>query len=462
MVSHLRKVYHIRLLTDFLCLIFCYLVSEMLSGRIISNKDIFSIVLLLATWYFSSKYTELYDEFRTVKYIDEFLVLVPNVLIQGVVLMLYLFILNDQNFPRRFVFWDVPLVLAIMSLQKYLFKKINLMLYQKGYKTKNILIIGTGDSAMAFHKLVTDAPHFGYKVMGFVDEVKPAFLNGQYKGSLADLEAILTKFVVQEVIVALPVYNQEYINKVILATEREGIKTRIVPEFTQYGIKQYKMELFGGSPILTVRRNPLEDWHLRVVKRAFDVVFSLAVIVLIFSWLLPIIAILIKLDSKGPIFFLQERWGKNNQKITCFKFRSMYSDSSTRKKDGGFWQTEKDDPRITKMGKFLRKTNLDELPQFFNVLMGDMSVVGPRPHAVQHNIESKDQIDNYLLRHWVKPGITGWAQVNGFRGETKELSLMKKRVEFDIWYIEHWSIWLDVKIVIATAYNMVKGEMMAY
>lgn len=462
MVSNLKKVYHIRLLTDSLCLIFCFSIAQILSGRVFTNGDILLVFLLLVVWYFTSRYTELYDEFRTVKYIDEFLVLIPNIIAQGVGLMVYLFISNDSFYSRTLVLLDIIFVFVVMSLQKYLFKKISLLLYERGYKIKNILIVGTGESAMSFFKIFSDSPQFGYKVAGFIDENKPQSLNGQYKGNLASLEGVIKKSRIEEVIVALPTFNKEYLEKIIRVTEKEGIKTRIIPEYSQYGLKQYKLELFGGNPILTLRKNPLEEWHFRIIKRLFDIVFSLMVILLVFSWLIPILALIIRLDSKGPIFFLQERWGKNNKKIVCFKFRSMYSDSSTRKKDGGFWQTEKDDPRITKVGRFLRKTNLDELPQFFNVLFGDMSVVGPRPHAVQHNIESKEQIENYLIRHWVKPGITGWAQVNGYRGETKDISLMKKRVKFDIWYISHWSIWLDIKIVIVTVYNMVKGEKMAY
>lgn len=462
MVSNVKKIYHIRLLTDSICLILCFGAAQILSSRSFSSRDFFLLFLLLVGWYFSSRYTELYDEFRTVKYIDEFLVLIPNIIVQGVVLMIYLFLINDRFFARKLVFLDILLVLLLMTLQKYLFKKISLFIYEKGYKIKNILIVGTGESAVSFYEIFSKSPQFGYKVAGFIDEQKPEFLNGKYSGNLASLESILKKKSIHEVIVALPTFDKAYVERIIQITEKEGVKTRIIPEYSQYGFKQYKLELFGGNPILTLRKNPLEEWHFRLIKRLFDLVFSLAVIIFIFSWLIPIVAILIKLDSKGPVLYLQERWGKNNQKIICFKFRSMYIDSSTQRHDGGFWQTEKDDPRITKIGRLLRRTNLDELPQFFNVLLGDMSVVGPRPHAVQHNIESKEQIDNYLLRHWVKPGITGWAQVNGYRGETKDINLMKKRVEFDIWYIEHWDIWLDIKIITATVYNMIKGEMMAY
>jgi putative colanic acid biosynthesis UDP-glucose lipid carrier transferase len=192
------------------------------------------------------------------------------------------------------------------------------------------------------------------------------------------------------------------------------------------------------------------------------VVFSLSLILFVFSWLFPIIAIIIKLGSKGPVFFKQERWGLNNKPITCYKFRSMVAASRDVDENGNYVQASKNDPRITKIGAFLRKSNLDELPQFFNVLFGSMSVVGPRPHPVPLNLQSKGCVDNYMKRLWVKPGITGWAQVNGYRGETRNPYLMQKRVELDMWYIENWKFSLDLQIILQTLVNMVKGEKNAF
>jgi putative colanic acid biosynthesis UDP-glucose lipid carrier transferase len=178
--------------------------------------------------------------------------------------------------------------------------------------------------------------------------------------------------------------------------------------------------------------------------------------------MIPIISLIIKMTSKGPVFFKQERWGLNNKPIICYKFRSMVVSSVDVDEAGNYQQARKNDPRVTRIGAFLRKTNLDELPQFFNVFLGSMSVVGPRPHPVPLNIQSKDSVENYMMRHWVKPGITGWAQVNGYRGETKKPYLMQKRVEFDVWYIENWTFWLDLQIILQTLVNMVKTEENAY
>jgi exopolysaccharide biosynthesis polyprenyl glycosylphosphotransferase len=193
-----------------------------------------------------------------------------------------------------------------------------------------------------------------------------------------------------------------------------------------------------------------------VKKRVFDIIFSSLIIIFILSWLYPIIALLIKRESLGPVLFKQLRSGKDNQSFLCYKFRSMKVNNETDK------QATKDDARITKIGSFLRKTSLDELPQFFNVFLGDMSVVGPRPHPVNMTNEYGQVINQYMVRHFLKSGITGWAQVNGYRGETKDPMLMQRRVEHDVWYLENWSMWLDLKIVCKTVYNVLAGEESAY
>ena len=206
-----------------------------------------------------------------------------------------------------------------------------------------------------------------------------------------------------------------------------------------------------------MRNEPLDRKGNRLLKRGFDIVFSFLVIALIFSWLFPILAILVKLSSKGPVFFKQTRLGERKKKFSCYKFRSMQMNEEADSK-----QATRNDPRITKVGAFLRKSNLDEMPQFFNVLLGQMSVVGPRPHPLKLNDQFRDIIDKYMVRHFVRPGITGWAQVNGFRGETRTPELMEKRVDLDVWYLENWSFLMDLKIVVKTVTNMFGKDDMAF
>ena len=202
-----------------------------------------------------------------------------------------------------------------------------------------------------------------------------------------------------------------------------------------------------------LRKEPLEKIGNRLLKKLFDILFSLFVILFVFTWFFPILILMVKLSSKGPAFFRQKRSGEKNISFTCLKFRTMRVNKLSDE-----LQAKKGDPRITKLGAFMRKTNLDELPQFLNVLVGQMSVVGPRPHMLKHTEQYSELINNYLTRHFVKPGITGWAQVKGYRGETKELIDMQKRVEYDIWYIENWKFLLDIKIIWMTVKNMLRGE----
>jgi putative colanic acid biosynthesis UDP-glucose lipid carrier transferase len=235
--------------------------------------------------------------------------------------------------------------------------------------------------------------------------------------------------------------------------DRFGIRLKLIYNFTKYLQGPILTNYIGNIPVLSLRKEPLEDINNIIIKRAFDIVFSLLVIIFILSWLCPIIALLIMCESKGPVLFKQMRSGRSGKKFTCYKFRSMKVNDL-----GDIKQACEHDDRKTKVGCILRKTSLDELPQFWNVLLGDMSVVGPRPHMLKHTEEYRNLIDNYMVRHYLKPGITGWAQVNGFRGETRTLDLMEKRIEHDIWYIENWSIKLDSEIIWKTCLHVFKGE----
>lgn len=417
--------------------------------------------ILVFAWYFSSKWINIYDDFRTLKFIDEILLLLPVVALQALVMIVCFFVIDDHNYARRFVL-DYSLFLSgILAVKKYTFKKIFQSLRVKGGNVRNLLIIGSNDIGMSFFDFIKSNNQFGYKVVGFIDSAKDVRLNGLYKGRIEDIERIICESKAHEIIIALPDFDKKQIDYIVSIGEKKAIRTRIIPEYFRFNSNKFRMEMFGNFPIVTVRDEPLNQSHFRLSKRFLDIFLSLFLCVFIFSWLFPIIALLIKLDSKGSVFYMQERWGLNNENFRFFKFRTMRADSKLVV-EGKFQQTIANDPRITRVGAFLRKTSLDELPQFFNVLLGNMSIVGPRPHAVPHNIESQVKINNYSLRHWVKPGITGWAQVNGLRGETKEFDLMRKRVEFDIWYIENWTPWLDVRIFSMTVYNFVKGDLMAY
>jgi putative colanic acid biosynthesis UDP-glucose lipid carrier transferase len=217
------------------------------------------------------------------------------------------------------------------------------------------------------------------------------------------------------------------------------------------------VEYLDDLPVLSLRNEPLDDVGNRIRKRLFDIIVSSLVILLVLSWLTPLLAILLWLDSRGPVFFSQERTGVNNQPFICLKFRSMRVN-----KEANTRQATQNDSRVKRLGRFLRRTSIDELPQFFNVFMSDMSIVGPRPHMTRHTEDYSRIINKYMVRQFLKPGITGWAQINGFRGEMRKPEDMRGRVEHDLWYMENWSLWLDVKIVFLTFFGMIKGDKNAY
>jgi len=263
---------------------------------------------------------------------------------------------------------------------------------------------------------------------------------------------------ISEIYSTLPAKEYPFLYDMAEQAENNFIRFKFATDYHTYIHHNVHVNYAAQMPILSLRNEPLDDIANRLKKRTFDVFFSLFVCIFILSWLMPLIALLIKLDSKGPVFFIQNRLGRDLNRIRVFKFRTM----RTTEGDNQYKQATKDDPRVTRVGRFLRKTSLDELPQFFNVLLGEMSVVGPRPHPLKMNDDYKKIIDKYMIRHFLKPGITGWAQVNGYRGETKDIEDIQGRIEHDIWYMENWSFWNDVKIVFLTAYNVVKGEENAY
>ena len=295
--------------------------------------------------------------------------------------------------------------------------------------------------------------------MGFFDNnPNPGFVDESLlKGDLNKLKEFCEQENIDEIYFTLSLHdNKLLIQDLHKFSDEQCIYFKMVPEFKLIGHKELNFIFYDSIPVMTIRKDPLGNTFNKIVKRAFDIAFSFFVISCIFPFIFPIIAIAIVMESKGPVFFKQLRPGKKNQLFECYKFRTM------KVNNVGHVQATKNDSRITKVGAFLRKTSLDELPQFFNVLMGDMSVVGPRPNMVNQLKTYSKLIDKYTVRHFVTPGITGYAQVNGFRGETKELELMEKRVEYDVKYIENWSLLLDIKIIFQTVFNIFKGEENAY
>lgn len=325
---------------------------------------------------------------------------------------------------------------------------------------KDLIIVGEGAAAEEIFQYCEDQTVRGYRFRGvFHDHPINGGLGRHQLGGIGAAKIFAVQNRIDILYCALPASYRDEITDLMEFCERNTIRFRVIPSPDSFipVVKTSDLTFHGAVPVSRIRREPLERRGNRILKRGFDIVFSFLVITLVFSWLFPVLALLIKLSSKGPVFFKQVRLGEGKKKFTCYKFRSMRVNDQADSK-----QATKNDPRVTKMGAFLRKSNLDEMPQFFNVLLGQMSVVGPRPHPLKLNDQFRDIIDKYMVRHFVRPGITGWAQVNGFRGETHTPELMEKRVDLDIWYMENWSFLLDLKIVVKTVTNMFKKDEMAY
>jgi putative colanic acid biosysnthesis UDP-glucose lipid carrier transferase len=421
------------------------------------------VATALFCWLFSARTLGLYGDFRMKPFSVEWVVFLKSFVLY-ILLTSFIFsqLLNQHSFSRKQLLLQFFLMLVVMPFQKLAIRLALKKINNSNNLARKVLIVGTGEAGMDFYQQYVKNKHFGYQLTGFVDDEKNVSLNGHYLGKTTDLDRVIAGHELDDIIVTLPITSKGQIENIISVGEKQGKRVRIIPNYGSFGEGKLQVDRLGNMSMITLRSLPLDIVDNKIYKRTFDMVFSLFVIVFLLSWVIPIISVLIKLGSKGPVFFKQERWGLNNKPIICYKFRSMVTDSRDVDERGTYQQAQRNDPRITPFGKFLRKTNLDELPQFFNVLAGSMSVVGPRPHPVPLNMESKDNVEKYMMRHWVKPGITGWAQVSGYRGETREPQLMKKRVEHDVWYIENWSLWLDLQIIVQTVTNMIKGEKNAF
>lgn len=462
MEDKINKISYMRLFADILIILFSFYVGSYLSQRGIEKVDRIIIITLVVAWYFSAKMSNLYDDFRTEKYVGELLLLFQNIIVQAIVAGQLYFLLNQHMYSRTFVAYYIVLLLVFLTLKSYLVKKILIYYRSKGGNTRNVVFVGFNEITESLIRQIIQSPHYGFKVLGVIAKEEVEVQGYSYLGDLDKFFKNNNGIKVDELIITTDRLDRDMLKRIFLYSESKAIRTKIVPNYVDYYQSRLQFQMFGNYPMITLRSEPLQEYHWKVVKRVFDIIFSILVFIFLFSWLFPIIALIIKLESKGPVFFKQDRWGRNGQKFKCYKFRSMRPESKDVNDKDEFQQAKKNDPRITRVGAFLRKSSIDELPQFINVLLGEMSVVGPRPHAHEHNLRTQDKVESYLVRHWVKPGITGWAQVNGFRGETKTLDEMQKRVEFDIWYIENYTFWLDIRIIFMTIYNALKGEENAY
>jgi putative colanic acid biosynthesis UDP-glucose lipid carrier transferase len=342
------------------------------------------------------------------------------------------------------------LIVFIKYLLFYYLKKYRIV---TGSNFRNAVIIGYTEEAINLKELFEKRNDYGYRFFGFFSDKKS---NENIKGKVSEIKEFVINNKIDEIYCSLNEITNEQLKDLVEFADENNKTIKFIPDTKQIFSKNLKIDYYEMFPVLSLQRTLLHEPITKTFKRIFDIIFSLCVIVFLLSWLVPLLALLIKLESKGPVFFKQGRPGLDEEEFFCYKFRSMQMNHTTEK------EASKNDPRVTKIGRFLRKTSLDELPQFFNVLLGDMSVVGPRPHLWSQNRVYGNRVKKYMVRHYVKPGITGLAQVKGFRGEIETDEDMINRIKLDVFYIENWSFILDIKIIFQTVINIFKGEEKAY
>ena len=352
------------------------------------------------------------------------------------------------HFSRKlvFIFYGIDIFLTI--LERNVIRYILRFMRAKGYNQKHILLIGYSRAAESYIDRVLANPEWGYNIRGILDDnMERGF---EYKGikvigTIENLELILEMNVLDEIAITLSIKEYERLERIVNDCERSGVHTKFIPDYNHVVPTVPHIEDLQGLPIINIRYVPLTLLHRALSKRIVDIIGSLVGIIL-FSPIMLVVAVLIKLTDKGPIIFAQEREGLHNKPFKMYKFRSMAVEPP--QKEAKKWTT-KNDPRVTAIGRFIRKTSLDELPQFFNIFMGDMSLVGPRPERPFYVEKFRDEIPHYMIKHQVRPGLTGWAQVNGYRGDTS----IEKRIDHDLYYIENWSMGFDFKILFLTVFK---------
>lgn len=414
------------------------------------NPIVFIFTISLA-WIVLSISSNFYEVYR---YTLEVTIL-SLVFRQMVLFALIIFAFSGYNFELniypstifKYVFATFVGIIAFKFALYYLLQKYRVS-FGGNYRTT--VILGVNKKTLALETFFNKNPEYGYIH-------KKTFNFKERDLELLECFQFVKNEAIDEIYCSVSELTNMQLNEVIDFADNNLKILKFLPDNKEIYSKKLKYEYYNYIPIISLRDIPLEDSVNLIVKRSFDILFSSLVIIFILSWLTPLIAILIKLESKGPVFFKQSRNGFNYKEFDCYKFRSM-----TPNKDAHLHQATRDDQRVTKIGKFIRKTSIDELPQFFNVLFGDMSVVGPRPHMVSHANMYAKRIDKFMVRHFVKPGITGLAQISGFRGEVETDKDIIGRVKYDIFYIENWSLFLDLKIIFKTFMNAVRGEEKAY
>ncbi|MCD7750718.1 MAG: undecaprenyl-phosphate glucose phosphotransferase [Lachnospiraceae bacterium] len=421
-------------------------IGGMDEGGVLPMGTYFSLLYYIVPLYLFIYYlAKLYTPKRTMRFRLELDTLfVANTMGIFVVLAI-LYLMKARDFSRVMLFYFYIFNFLYDGAYRFVLRRILRSLREKGFNQKHVLLVGYSQAAEAYIDRILTNPEWGYQIYGILDDHKKK--NWSYKGirvigGVDDLEAVLSQNDLDEIAITLSLNDYDRLEETVAFCEKNGVHTKFIPDYNRLVPTKPYTEDLNGLPVINIRNVPLTNPWNAFLKRVVDIVGAIVAIIL-FSPAMLICAILIKTGSDGPVIFKQERVGRHNKPFYMYKFRSMVMQTPGDEAKG--W-TVKDDPRVTPIGRFMRRTSLDELPQLFNVLKGDMSLIGPRPERPQFVEKFREEVPRYMIKHQVRPGMTGWAQVNGYRGDTS----IRKRIDCDIYYIENWTMLLDFKILLLT------------
>lgn len=417
-------------------------------GRL-SNKTYFSALYFIVPGYVLLYYVfEMYTPKRATRRKYEFFGIIKANLAGTVIFLCTLYLINEPNFARGLIFIFCAVNIVLTTIVRQFIRSLLHFFRAKGYNVKYILLVGYSRAAEEYINRINSNPQWGYVVRGILDDRVPRgtmYKGVKVLGRIANLLYILPENKLDEIAITLSLQDYGRLEEIVDLCEKSGVHTKFIPDYNSLIPSKPYTEDLMGLPVINIRYVPLTNTLNWVAKRCVDVIGSLCGLV-VMSPVMLIVAVLVKLTSPGPVIFKQERVGLHNRSFFMYKFRTMEIQKEADEKEA--W-TVRNDPRVTKIGKILRKTSIDEFPQLFNILKGDMSLVGPRPERPLFVERFKEEIPRYMVKHQVRPGLTGWAQINGYRGDTS----IKKRVEYDLFYIENWTFGFDIKIMFLTIFK---------
>ncbi len=459
MIVNKKSIYGTSVIIDFLLINISFLLASLISHSpdlsLEKNHPYLVLLVLNFVWFFYTNSSEFYEEFL----IRPFPIQIYNILKLSLVISIFnillLFILKQQLYSRNFIIINGVLVFITITFRSIIFKAALRALRNKGKSIRNLLIIGANKIGDKFREVITKNPGYGHRFIGFISDD----LGNGVIGKISELDKIIKEKNVEDVVIALHTDSGINLDEIVSICNKNAVKIHVIPDYFKFLSGRFQLSSVSNLPVITIREEPLNEFLRRFLKRVFDIFFSLIVIIFFLSWFMPLVSILVRLDSHGPSLFIQERFGMRKKPFKCLKFRTL---TYNKNNSVEFEPIVKKDPRLTRIGKILRKTNLDELPQFINVLKGDMSVVGPRPLTKGVDMVYQKVFEDIKMRYNVRPGVTGWAQINGLRGEVADEEENKQHIQekmkFDLWYIENWSMKFDIQIILITIWHMVRGD----